>query len=410
MTLKSIQRYTKSKNLFYPPDPNENSAFIGGNFMTNASGPRSFKFGVTRDWIISARVVLPDGTPLSLSKSNGKLTDKIRIKTNKEDYELNFPDYELPKTRKNVAGPVIKSGDYLLDFFIGSDGIFGIVTEIEIKLIKTQDSIISIMVCSNNNDKGLKIIQNAIKQRELQKKPIPLSIELLDRNAIKLIRNETKQIPENSSILIFLEQDSTSEDYINDISYWNRLFDELEIEFTSVAQSPKEIEFHKKLRHLVPKFSNQISKAHGQPKLGTDYAVPVEKLEELLKYATALGNEFQEFQSQILNRSKKIDEKTISYVIWAHAGDAHIHLNFLPRNNEEAKFAKKLMIRFMKQVVDWKGSIAAEHGLGKKKFNRKPALFYQYGEKGIQQILELKRILDPKELLNRGNVTGWKSN
>ena len=62
------------------------------------------------------------------------------------------------------------------------------------------------------------------------------------------------------------------------------------------------------------------------------------------------------------------------------------------------------MVKIMKKVVSRKGTIAAEHGLGKKSFAGKPALFYQYGDKGLAEVKEMKLAMDPKNLLNRGNL------
>ena len=175
-------------------------------------------------------------------------------------------------------------------------------------------------------------------------------------------------------------------------------FEEIGISSSSVAQTYKEIEHHKFLRHLIPETVNRLVRSNGQPKLGTDYSVPATNFPSLLKRAREIGEEFESFQQ------KSFELKSFGYVIWAHAGDSHLHLNFLPRTPEEVTKAKTLMIQLMREVVSYGGSIAAEHGLGKKSFEGKPALYFQYGEEGIRQIQAMKKILDPKFLLNRGNL------
>ena len=83
-----------------------------------------------------------------------------------------------------------------------------------------------------------------------------------------------------------------------------------------------------------------------------------------------------------------------------------MHLNLLPRSDSEYTRAKEIMVHLMEKVVEMGGSIAAEHGLGKKEFNNQPAIYIQYSTEVIEQLIKIKRELDPKILLNRGNIIG----
>ena len=60
--LMELSAYVEDHDFFYPPDPGEKSATIGGNISTNAGGMRAVKYGVTRDYVMGLEVVLPDGT------------------------------------------------------------------------------------------------------------------------------------------------------------------------------------------------------------------------------------------------------------------------------------------------------------------------------------------------------------
>ena len=62
VVLEDFQAYVESKGLFYPPDPGEKKATIGGNISTNAGGMRAVKYGVTRDYVMGLELVLADGT------------------------------------------------------------------------------------------------------------------------------------------------------------------------------------------------------------------------------------------------------------------------------------------------------------------------------------------------------------
>ena len=59
--LMDLAAYVEEHDFFYPPDPGEKSATIGGNISTNAGGMRAVKYGVTRDYVRGLEVVLPDG-------------------------------------------------------------------------------------------------------------------------------------------------------------------------------------------------------------------------------------------------------------------------------------------------------------------------------------------------------------
>jgi FAD/FMN-containing dehydrogenase len=94
-------------------------------------------------------------------------------------------------------------------------------------------------------------------------------------------------------------------------------------------------------------------------------------------------------------------ECSLDYVIFGHIGDAHVHVNILPKSESEFKAGQELMLEFARQAVKLGGTVSAEHGLGKRKA-RLLALQYTLAE--IEAMKEVKRRLDPNWLLNRGNL------
>src|SRR5215207_794958 len=99
---KQLQDAVEAKGLFYPPDPASRAdCSLGGNIATNAGGPRCLKYGVTRDYVLGLEVVLANGTIVSLGS----------------------------RTHKN------KSGFDLWRFFVGSEGLLGVITEATLKLL-----------------------------------------------------------------------------------------------------------------------------------------------------------------------------------------------------------------------------------------------------------------------------------
>ena len=120
----------------------------------------------------------------------------------------------------------------------------------------------------------------------------------------------------------------------------------------------------------------------------------------------------EEIQVFGLAQKPVIDPRTTAVVAlvqgntayWAHAGDSHFHLSLIPRSENEAKFGKSLLAEIASNILEMGGTIAAEHGLGKKKLNSKPSLHLQYGEAGLEAIRRMKAVLDPAMLLNPGNL------
>jgi FAD/FMN-containing dehydrogenase len=138
-------------------------------------------------------------------------------------------------------------------------------------------------------------------------------------------------------------------------------------------------------RHALPERVIEIVRQRGLPKLGSDFSVPVDKHREMLAY----------YRSEIAARFAS------DFCIYGHIGDAHLHVNMFPANADDAAAAKKLMFDFAKKSVELGGTIAAEHGLGKRKRDFLPILF---SGAEIEAMKNVKRRLDPKWLLGRGNV------
>jgi FAD/FMN-containing dehydrogenase len=120
-------------------------------------------------------------------------------------------------------------------------------------------------------------------------------------------------------------------------------------------------------------------------KMGTDYAVPVERNREMLAFY----------------RQRLAEELPDRYVIYGHIGDGHVHVNMLPKNSAEAQTASELLNEFARHAVLLAGTISAEHGIGKRKAKLLPL---QYTPEQIQVMKNVKNRLDPYWLLGRGTI------
>jgi FAD/FMN-containing dehydrogenase len=159
------------------------------------------------------------------------------------------------------------------------------------------------------------------------------------------------------------------------------------LEASWFATSAADRERFRKFRHAVPEAVNDLLRQKHLTKMGSDFAVPIEKNGEMLRiYRDTLDREFPG-----------------QYVIFGHIGDAHLHTNVLPANEDEWRRAKQLMIRFATQAVEMGGTVSAEHGLGKRKTDLLPI---QFTADQIAALRSVKAKLDPLNLLGRGTVFG----
>jgi D-lactate dehydrogenase (cytochrome) len=97
----------------------------------------------------------------------------------------------------------------------------------------------------------------------------------------------------------------------------------------------------------------------------------------------------------------KLTEYNLQYVIFGHIGDNHLHVNILPKDAEEMTKAKYAYGRFIAQTLMLNGTISAEHGIGKLKTNY---LYAMMGERYLNEMAEIKKVLDKNGILGRGNL------
>jgi len=140
----------------------------------------------------------------------------------------------------------------------------------------------------------------------------------------------------------------------------------------------------REFRHSLPVLMNEWFARYQQRKVSTDMAVPDEAFAGMLRfYQDALSG------------------GDLRYTIFGHIGDNHVHVNILPRNDDEAAKAWDVYGRFIRRAVKVGGTISAEHGIGKLK---REYLRELYGDAHLREMAALKRAFDPAGILGRGNM------
>ena len=109
----------------------------------------------------------------------------------------------------------------------------------------------------------------------------------------------------------------------------------------------------------------------------------------------------QEFPGMLRFYEETLKVSNLRYTIFGHIGDNHVHVNILPRNDEEGTRAREIYVRFLKRAAAIGGTLSAEHGIGKLKRDYLP-LFYS--AQHLREMAALKRAFDPAGILGRGNI------
>lgn len=367
--LRELQQAASATGQFYAPDPTEVSASIGGTIATNASGSRSFLYGDTRRHVLGLRVVLMDGSVLDLQRG--------------QPVPFETGSIPAPNTRKHTAGFPLRPGMDMLDLFVGSEGTLGIVVEAIVQLLPTPEELLSGVVFFRSDKDALTTVDNWKAIQGLR------MLEYVDAGSLDLIRAAYPDIPREAKSTLLIEQQIEDE---SEYDAWDtRLRDcNALAEASWFAASDFDRERFRRFRHALPEAVNDLVRRRGVLKMNTDFAVPFERNREMIAiYRETLEREFPG-----------------QYVIFGHIGDAHVHVNILPRSGEESERAKQVITEFARAAKSLGGTVSAEHGLGKRKAH---LLAIQYSPEQIEAMRAVKRRFDPDWLLGRGTLfeSGW---
>ena len=365
-TLDSVQEYCKTEKpeLFYPPDPTETTASIGGTIATDASGAASYRYGSTRNWIDRLRVLLPSGRDITIKRGKyqfgrGKLSHPLLG-------VIHLPELEKPQPIKNAAGLHITPGMDLIDLFIGSEGKLGLILEADLILSQKPHTVASFAVFCNENqfwELRSNLVNTNLPLRELE--------AMADPSLSFLARNTGKPFPKSGNWALFTSINVASEDELDVVlETIEMLLEEQGISPDDTWGGFDEMERKrlKEFRHLLPETVNRIisglsSKNSRIHKISTDTAVRPDQLRGY--YGT---------MKTILKNS------SIEHVVFGHSGQGHLHANLIPKDNSQLEKAEHAVELIAVEAVKLGGTVSAEHGTGKLKA---PLLKLMYSQKEL---------------------------
>lgn len=361
-TLYDLRDAAARTGQFYAPDPTEIMASVGGTIATNASGSRSFLYGSTRRHVISMRVAYMDGSVAEYRRGDA--------------IDFDVPEIPWPGTTKCTAGFPLRPGMDYIDLICGSEGTLGVVTEAELKLLPTPKELFTGVIFFGSDDEALDAVD------AWRSVPGLRMLEYVDRNSLDLIYERYPEIPSRAKAALLIEAEGNvdHEEWEARLCAARALTDDSWFAITAADR-----ERFRKLRHSLPELVNATVLQRGFMKMGTDYAVPLHRNRDMLRYY----------------RQRLEAELPGHYVIYGHIGDAHPHVNMLPASQSEAEIASGFIKEFAAKAVELGGTVSAEHGLGKRKAY---LLKLQYAPEHIAAMMDVKRRFDPNWLLGRENL------
>jgi FAD/FMN-containing dehydrogenase len=359
--LTELQAEAGKTRQFYGPDPTEWTASVGGTINTNASGSRSFRYGSTRKHVLACRAVFMDGS--------------LREFESGQPVDFPVPATPIPATTKNSAGYQLRPGMDWIDLLCGSEGTLAVVTEARLRLLPKPERTLSGVVFFPTDDAALEAVD------AWRGVPGQRMIEYVDDASLNLMRDSYPEIPVEAAAGLMIEQEDP------DIDEWASRLEKAGalLDSSWFGETDRDRERFRRFRHALPERVNETVIRRGFMKLGTDYAVPLHRNREMIRFY----------------REQLAESYGGGYVIYGHIGDAHVHVNMLPATEEENAAGNALLKVFARKAVELGGTVSAEHGLGKRKAY---LLCLQYTPEQIEAMKKVKRRLDPNWLLGPGNL------
>ena len=341
-----------TRGMMYPPDPGEKYACVGGNVATNAGGMRAVKYGTTRDYVRAMTVVLPNG-------------------------EITHMGATVSKT---------SSGYSLMNLMIGSEGTLGIITELTLKIIPAPKAAASLIIPFRDLKTALATVPK-FRMNHMD----PQAIEFMEREIVVLSEHyvgkavfpqELGGEPINAYLLITL--DGTSNEEVDKL-----IEQAANIALESGAMDVLIADTNNRIKDAWAARSSFLEAIMEETKLldECDVVVPVNQIADYLEFVNEQG------------RKCGLEIKT-----FGHAGDGNLHIYQCSNDLDEEEFKKRVDTFFdiiYRKATECGGLVSGEHGIGSGKIKY---LVDSVGETNMELMRGIKKVFDPKMILNPGKV------
>lgn len=384
-----------SGDLIFPVDPTSRAeAAVGGSLACNASGFTPGAQGSMRYWVKELHVLLPDGNKI-VAKRDQYISDNGEFVFNCNGKEKVVPIPRHPRAEiKNAGGPFSAENGKMdiIDLFVGSEGIFGIITQCTLTLQNKPKDYLDLFF-------SLPEEADAIKLRTYLGEHIDGGVESLSaleyfgQNGRNYMKNEEVLFNGDDKVGVYVQVPLFDQELEDVAEVWLDMLMDANCNINDDAiilmDSDRDREIFQEARHSLPANSLEVVQHRGTFTIMTDALVPEGKFAEFMEFTNNL-----------------IDSASMDYLSFGHLGDCHIHFMILPTKNQLDE-AVNIYDKIIAKSAELGGIYSGEHGTGKRK---RKDFIKCHGELGIEEIRKTKISLDPEFLLNRENVISFNEN
>lgn len=342
-----LQKAAAARGLFYPPDPaSQDYSTLGGNVAENSGGMRAAKYGITKDYVMALRAVLPNGEVIRAGK----------------------------RTIKDVAGFNVSG------ILIASEGALAVITEITLKLIPMPKLKKTAMGVFPSVDAAM----NAV-YKTMAAGITPVAMEFLDALCIAAVEEKFhKGLPKGAGAILICETDGNLEAVLlEELALIKEIFVQNGASDFRVAESEEE----RAGIWFARRNCSQAINIYGTLKLNEDITVPRSQLPELLHRIARIG-----------------DKYGVRVPCFGHTGDGNVHTNVMVADKKDEAQVRRghdAITEIFKAAVDLGGTLSGEHGIGLSKAEFMPLAF---SAAEMELFRAIKRAFDPKGILNPGKM------
>jgi glycolate oxidase len=329
---------------FFAPDPSSQMvSSIGGNVSTNAGGPHCLKYGITTNHVLGLQMVTGRGELVQLG---GKTVDQ--------------PGYDLT----GVA--------------VGSEGTFGLVTAVTVRLTHLPEAVKTVLAAFRTVVEASETVSAIIASGM-----IPAALEMLDEAIITAINAGTGAgYPEGAGAVLLIELDGPRAEVEAQGERAAAMCRERGALSVSVARDEAE-------RALLWKGRKEAAGAVGRltaAYLLQDAVVPRSRLPQIMREMVAIGERYGLLIANVF-----------------HAGDGNLHpmICYDDRRPEQLEHAKEANEELLRACIALGGSVTGEHGNGLDKGKNLPL---QYADADLNFMYRLRGVFDPDRVMNPGKL------
>lgn len=342
VVLADLHAAVEAEGLFYPPDPNSlATCTIGGNLAENAGGPRAFKYGVTRDYVLGVEAYLVGGQSIFCGR----------------------------RTMKGVTGYDVTS------LLVGSEGTLAVLGTATLRLVTKPPGVTTLLALFTSSRQAMAAVTEILAAGVT-----PRCVEFMDEGTLGALRAAGNTVSERAQALLLIEVDGDEPSREHQV---DRIGTALEaaraLECLVAREGAQRERLWSARRDMSPAVRRMAKK-----KLSEDVVVPRRELPRLL--------------DRVASESDRSGVRTVSY---GHAGDGNLHVNYLWNHDDERAGVERSIERLFHDVVDLGGTLSGEHGIG---ILKAPYLPIEQSTELIELQKQLKRVFDPEGLLNPGKI------